>query len=109
MSHIERHEMAGTSAAEELDDEHGDRNELYEHRYEIRIEGHLDDRWAARFEGLALTRKSNGETLLAGPVADQAALHGFLRVVRDLGLPLVSVTRTCPEIAPGESGNTRPG
>ncbi len=61
--------------------------------YEIRIEGHLDDRWAAWFEGLALKREADGVTLLAGPVVDQAALHGFLRKVRDLGMPLISVIR----------------
>ena len=68
-------------------------------RYEIRIKGHLDDRWAAWFEGLALTREDNGDTLLAGPVTDQAALHGLLRKVRDLGTPLLSVTRVTPEQA----------
>jgi hypothetical protein len=61
--------------------------------YEIRIEGHLDDRWAAWFEGLTLTREDNGDTLLSGAVVDQAALHGLLRKVRDLGMPLISVTR----------------
>jgi hypothetical protein len=59
--------------------------------YEIRIKGHLDDRWAERFEGLTLTREDTGETLLTGQVVDQAALHGWLRKVRDLALPLVSV------------------
>ena len=62
-------------------------------RYEIRIKGHLDDRWANWFEGLTLSREDNGETRLTGPVADQTALHGLLRKVRDLGLPLVSVVR----------------
>ena len=62
-------------------------------RYEIRLKGHLDDRWAAWFGGLTLTREDNGETLLTGPVVDQAALHGLLRKVRDLGMPLLSVTR----------------
>lgn len=60
-------------------------------RYEIRLRGHLDPRWAAQFEGLTLTQETHGTTLLAGPVLDQAALHGLLRRVRDLGLPLVSV------------------
>ncbi len=59
--------------------------------YEIRIEGLLDDRWAAWFEGLTLTREDNGDTLLTGPVVDQAALHGLLKKVRDLGAPLLSV------------------
>jgi hypothetical protein len=61
--------------------------------YEIRIKGHLDDRWAEGFEGLSLTRESDGTTLLSGLVADQAALHGVLKRIRDLGLPLVSVIR----------------
>ncbi len=60
--------------------------------YEIRIEGHLDDRWAAWFAGLTLTRE-DGDTLLTGPVVDQAALYGLLRKVRDLGMPLISVVR----------------
>jgi hypothetical protein len=64
--------------------------------YEIRLKGHLDDRWAAWFGDLTLTREDNGETLLTGPVVDQAALHGLLRKVRDLGLPLISVTRVRP-------------
>jgi len=65
-------------------------------RYEIRIRGHLDDRWADWFEGLTITREDNGETLLIGTVVDQAALHGWLRKVRDLGMPLVSVNRIEP-------------
>jgi hypothetical protein len=60
-------------------------------RYAIRIRGHLDDRWADWFAGLTITREGNGDTLLAGVLADQAALHSLLRRVRDLGLPLVSV------------------
>jgi hypothetical protein len=62
--------------------------------YQIRIKGHLGPRWTDWFEGLAITLEENGETLLTGPVVDQAALYGLLRKVRDLGLPLISVTRT---------------
>ena len=61
--------------------------------YEIRIEGHLDSKWSAKFEGMTLTREGSGDTLLAGPVVDQAALYGLLKSVRDLGMPLVSVIR----------------
>ena len=63
--------------------------------YEIRIKGHLDNRRAAWFEGLTVTREENGSTLLTGRF-DQAALHGLLRKVRDLGMPLISVTRVNP-------------
>jgi hypothetical protein len=66
-------------------------------RYEIRIKGHLDERWAEWFDGLTITRDANGETVLTGSVVDQAALHGLLRKVRDLGLPLLSVIRVEPK------------
>ena len=62
-------------------------------RYEIRLKGHLDQRWAERFAGLSCTHARDGTTILAGPVVDQAALHGLLKKVRDLGMPLVSVKR----------------
>ena len=64
--------------------------------YEIRVKGHLDDKWADWFEGLTITREDNGDTLLTGRVIDQAALHGLLKKVRDLGLPLVSVSPVEP-------------
>jgi hypothetical protein len=67
--------------------------------YQITVKGHLDNRWANWFEGLTITREDNGETLLTGPVVDQAALHGLLRKVRDLGMPLLSVTRVRPSQA----------
>lgn len=66
-------------------------------QYEICIKGHLDRRWSHWFEGLTIAQKDNGETLLSGPVVDQAALHGLLIKIRDLGLPLVSVMRIQPE------------
>jgi len=69
-------------------------------RYEIRLQGHLADRWTTRFDGMTLTAASDGVTVLAGTVADQAALHGLLRKVRDIGLPLVSVTRLDPDPTP---------
>lgn len=59
---------------------------------EIRVRGHLGARWSGRFGDLAITRDSDGTTVLRGPVTDQAALHGLLRKVGDLGLPLISVT-----------------
>ena len=59
--------------------------------YQIRIKGHLGRQWTDWFGGLAITLEDNGDTLLTGPVVDQAALHGLLRKVRDVGMPLVSV------------------
>ena len=62
--------------------------------YEITVEGILDPRWSAWFDGLQLTSDTAGRTVIAGPVADQAALHGLLARIRDLGLPLLAVRRT---------------
>jgi hypothetical protein len=60
--------------------------------YEIRLKGHLGSQWTDWFEGLTITLEEDGDTLLTGPVIDQAALHGLLKKVRDLGLPLLSVS-----------------
>src|SRR5712691_9025849 len=68
--------------------------------YQIRIKGHLGCDWTDWFGGLTLTALDNGETLLTGPVVDQAALHGLLRTVRDLGMPLLSAV--C--VTPGQAG-----
>lgn len=64
--------------------------------YQIRIKGHLGTQWTDWFEGLTITLEDNGETLLTGTVVDQSALHGLLRKVRDLGMPLISVKRIEP-------------
>jgi hypothetical protein len=61
--------------------------------YEIRVQGHIGDSWSSWFEGLSLSHEENGQTVLRGAIADQAALHGVLMRIRDLGLPLVSVNR----------------
>ena len=64
--------------------------------YQIRIKGHLGPQWTDWFEGMTITLEENGDTLLTGPVVDQAALHGLLRKVRDLGMPLISAIRVEP-------------
>jgi hypothetical protein len=69
--------------------------------YQVSVKGHLDDQWADWFAGLTVTRQEDGDTLLTGPVVDQAALHGLLRKVRDLGMPLLSVNRIEPGQADG--------
>ncbi len=61
--------------------------------YQVRIRGHLGSGWADWFEGMSITSEDNDDSLLTGPVVDQAALHGLLRGVRDLGIPLLSVIR----------------
>jgi hypothetical protein len=77
--------------------------------YEIRLTGHLDAHWAEWFDGLAVSREPDGTTVISGRIADQAALHGVIQRVRDLGLPLVSVMRvegTQPVITGTEAGST---
>ena len=74
--------------------------------YKVRIKGHLDSQWSDWFEGLTVTLEDDGNTLLTGPVVDQAALHGLLKKVRDLGMPLVSV---CPlEPGPADVSDIKP-
>ena len=72
--------------------------------YQIRVKGRLGPRWAGWFEGLTITSAGDGDTLLTGPVADQATLHGLLRKVRDLGLPLLSVVHLEPAHADASDG-----
>lgn len=74
--------------------------------YQIRIEGHLGPAWTSRFAGLSIALEDNGDTLLTGAMVDQAALHGLLKKVRDLGVPLVSVNRlgSGPAPRPTEEG-----
>ncbi len=75
--------------------------------YQIRIKGHLGSQWTDWFEGLTITLEDNGDTLLTGSVVDQAALHGLLKKVRDLGMPLLSVSRVEADHA-DESDETYP-
>ena len=72
--------------------------------YQIRVRGHLGLQWTDWFAGLIITPEANGDTLLTGPVVDQAALHGLLRRVRDLGLPLLAVIRLAPGDAEVSAG-----
>lgn len=72
--------------------------------YQIRVKGHLGTRWERWFDGMTIAPQIDGDTLLTGPVADQAALHGLLRKVRDLGVPLVSVMEIEPMQANGPDG-----
>ena len=73
--------------------------------YQIRVKGHLGPHWAGWFEGMAITLEANGDTLLTGPVIDQAALYGLLKKVRDLGMPLISVNPIpFPPVEPCKAG-----
>ncbi|WP_414635204.1 hypothetical protein [Arthrobacter ipis] len=74
--------------------------------YEVRIEGHLDSRWAAWFDALSLTNESDGTTVFRSQVADQSALYGLLQKVRDIGLPLLSVAQVEAD-KPGSATNLR--
>ena len=90
--------MSETHALPEYHDEFG--------LYEFRLKGHLDDRWSDWFEGLTITLEENGDTLLTGPVIDQAALHGLLKRVRDLGITLLSVNFVDPDQAKTQEVNS---
>ena len=76
--------------------------------YEIRLAGRLDRRWSAWFDGLTLTVGTDGSTTLRGPVVDQAALHGLLQRLCDLGLPLISVAQVVPETVASPDGEDPP-
>jgi hypothetical protein len=85
-------------------------NELYSENgprqptaYQIRIKGHLGREWTDWFGGLTITLEDNGDTFLTGTVVDQAALHGLLKKVRDLGMPLISVNK----VEPGQAGASK--
>ena len=72
-------------------------------RYEIRLLGRLDDRWSEWFEGLKLAAESGGTTVLVGPIIDQAALHGLLRRIGDLGVTLISINAILPDAGDSEN------
>ncbi|CAG0971690.1 hypothetical protein ANRL3_01541 [Anaerolineae bacterium] len=92
VNYVEIYPCQGKRTRRRMSETHASTEDHYKPGlYEIRLKGHLDARWASRFEGLTITLEDNGDTLLTGPVIDQAALHGLLKKVRDLGLSLVSV------------------
>ena len=85
-------ELPANDAGAALDGDHTDTQQ-----YEIRVKGHLGHRWAAWFDGLSVTADDDGTTVISGPVVDQAALHGLLDKLRDIGIPLVSLTQLPPD------------
>jgi hypothetical protein len=92
--------MIGHKRYKVMSNEHNPKNDPSQPVvYQIRIKGHLSREWTDWFEGLTITLEENGDTLLTGSVIDQAALHGLLKKVRDLGMPLLSV---CP-LEPGQA------
>jgi hypothetical protein len=97
---MEIYPFGGECARRSMSETHASTEHHYEPGfYEIRIKGHLADRWVNWFGGLTITLEDNGDTLLTGPVIDQAALFGLLRKVRDLGMPLISVICVQPDQA----------
>lgn len=91
---------------------HGLPGDHYPTGYAIRVDGHLDPRWAAWFDGMTLSTEGDGTTVIHGPVPDQAALHGLLQRIRDLGVRLVSVapiaTPTSTGVLPTPDERTQP-
>jgi hypothetical protein len=71
--------------------------------YHIRLNGHLDGHWSAWFDNMTISNEANGETVLCGPLVDQAALHGVLIKVRDLGLPLLAVSTVATTESPHDA------
>jgi hypothetical protein len=104
--HRPRTTQAGTGQGDPITKQTNDRS-ADSSRYEIRLAGRLDARWAAWFDEMTLTHADDGSTVLTGPAVDQAALHGLLRKVRDLGLPLLAVTQLDP-IQPHTSTSPSP-
>ena len=76
--------------------------------YQIRLKGVLEEQWSEWFDGMTITLTENGETVLTGPVVDQPALHGLIKKVRDLGIPLISVNPSTPDQAESVRQNTTP-
>ena len=100
-------EMIATRRTKDmLHENHSSHEKAHPMIYQIRIKGHLDRKWADWFCGLSITSLAHGETLLTGPVLDQAMLHSLLRKVRDVGLPLVAVMPVEPE--QGDGPNVQP-
>jgi hypothetical protein len=71
--------------------------------YHIRLKGHLADHWSAWFENMIISNEANGEAVLRGPIVDQAALHGVLIKIRDLGLPLLAITTVATDESPSDT------
>ena len=99
----------GSSVTEDRTTDTTDGGSAADHtqQYEIRVKGHLGSRWTAWFDGLSLTNEDDGTTVIRGPVVDQAALHGVLQKLRDVGVPLVSLVQV-PHDAPIEPRVLRP-
>jgi hypothetical protein len=82
---------------------------MRQHCYQIRIQGHLSQQWNEWFDGLTITNTDDGEALLCGPLADQAALHGVLMKIRDLGVPLLAVNRIAEDESEAEEAQHEKG